>query len=64
MPLIPWSLIPVEPVRSGATVQFIKLKGLKGKEDKNLEEINTCASTPTASRYGDEKTFKTMLFGE
>lgn len=40
------------------------MKGLKGKEDKGLEEINTQASTPTAIRFGEERTFKTMLMGE
>jgi len=64
MPLIPRSLIPSEPVRSGGGVSFIKLKDLKNKQDRDLEDIHTNCSTPGNVRFSDERTFKTMIMGE
>lgn len=64
MPLLPWSIAPVEPVRSGGGVQFLKLKELKGRVERAIEDINTQATTPTSVKYTDEKTFWSMLLSE
>jgi len=41
MPLLPWSLVPSEPIRSGSGIQFLKLWELKSKVDSEVEEVGT-----------------------
>jgi len=63
MPLLPWSLVPLEPVWSGATIQFVKIKELKGKLDTEIEDANPNSGLPPP-KTGDEKTFRQMLLQE
>ena len=75
MPLLPKTVLPVEPVRSGAPVQFVKTEVIESQRNTEVEDMHVTDSSKSdggekgnapksPDRPMGERTFKSMLFSE